>query len=196
MGTKANRIVYAALVSALDEIGIVKVAELFAEAVDDNGSLEDGLDDVSAKREKQFRDGIAKVIKARKGAERDEREDSDECDCVINECCRRCSSYVDHFPAEEKRISESVKDFLIRMQHWTGLHFSVNMALAEIMHVDYSVKKLKKKMRKCQCVEELATLLSKKAGARVIVRESVRGKILPGAIRLTASSSAYVICLA
>lgn len=187
MGKKAERMAYAAIETTLENIGIVKFVELFKEAAYDVGALEDGLDFTSEKREKQFRDGFAKLLKARKGAERDAKDDEEDCDCP--------SSFAIGVQPE-KRVNETVANFLLRMHHWTGLHISINMALAEIMRVDFNVKKLAKKMRKCQSIDELATLLTEKAGGRILIRESARGKLLPGAIRLTASSAAYVVCLA
>lgn len=197
MGKKAERIVMAALTAALEDIGVVKVARLFQAAVEDTEALEDGLFVVSEKRERQFADGIELIIKARKGAKRDDRKEVADCGCSVHdECdCDFPSSIASCIPTE-KRVNESVALFLRRMQHWTGLHFSINMALAEIMTVDYNVKKLTKKLRKCQSVEELATVLTKKTGGRVLIRESVRGKLIAGSVRLTASSPDYVICLA
>lgn len=198
MGKKADRIVLANLTAALENLGVVKVARLFEEAVEDTEALEDGLFEVRPKREAQFAKGIALIIKARKGAKRDDSEDDEEedCDCSSVSATLAVPSALSLIVHPEKRIKETVKDFLIRMQHWTGLHISSNTPLTDMMFVDFNVKKLTKKMRKCQSITDLATLITKKTSCRVMVRESARGKLLPGAIRLTASSSAYVVCLA
>lgn len=186
MGKKAERIAYNVIETTLEQIGIVKFTNLFQEVVGDIGALDDGLDDISAKREKQFRAGIAKILKARKGAERDACHEVSDCGCYVNEVCDCC----------QKRIEEPVSEFLLRMQKWTGLHFSVSSALIDIMHVSCSAKKLTKKLRACQSIDDLATVINKKIGARVMIRETARGRLLPGSVRLTASSAAYVICLA
>lgn len=197
MGKKAERIVLVNLTAALENLGVVKVARLFEEAVEDTEALEDGLFDLLPKRKEQFAKGIALIIKARKGAKRDDEDDEEEdCDCSSVSASLAVPSALSLMVHPEKRIKESVKDFLIRMQHWTGLHISTSAPLPDLMYVDFNVKKLTKKLRKCQSVVELATLITKKAGCRVMIRESARGKLLPGAIRLTASSAAYVVCLA
>lgn len=191
MGKKAERIAYTTIETVLEQIGIVKFAKLFEEVVDDIGALEDGLDFASVKREQQFSDGIAKIIKARKGAERDAHEEDDEefCDCCDPRLPCGCVQ-------TEKRVNETVADFLARVQHWTGLHISINMALAEIMRVDFNVEKLVKKMRKCQNVGELVKLLTKKAGGQIRIRESKKGAEVPAYRSLVNNFPGFVVTTA
>lgn len=201
MGKKAERIVLENLTAALESLGVVKVAHLLSAAVEDTEALEDGLFDVSAKREAQFAKGIALIIKARKGAKRDDREEEeedDECDCCrSNHCsCEKpdmISVMQPMFLAQSKeRVMETQATFFARLHVWTGLHFS---SLRRGVMVSYKPKKLIKKMRKCEDISDLAALLCNKTGGGVTIRESKNGVILPGYRTLTNCAAAYYVTL-
>lgn len=83
---KINGMVLMTLHAALQAVDLKQFTLLFQEAVGDTGALSDDCDDLTEQRQRQFRKGIALILKARKGALKDAELFADDCDCEGVDC--------------------------------------------------------------------------------------------------------------
>ena len=160
------------ITKALRDVGIVRFAELFQVAVDNNSLLEWGLDSIEEKREKQFAKGIKLIKKARRGAEKDDDgPDSFQAEDSDDEYCPTCG--YEHFGPHYLGRVHAVMSGKYRTRQWIGVRLSEMTGLEIKITPEptklerFKEKKIAKKMRKCLTIGELRDLLEETYGGVV-----------------------------
>lgn len=185
------------ITKALRDVGIVRFAELFQIAVENNHLLAWGLDSLEEKREKQFAKGIKLIKKARRGAENDD-EDSTFQEEDDDDFCASCGQHFGpHFMGRVHAVMSGkyrTRDSIAEtVSEWTGLTIKLGDS-SELLR--FKPKKLAKKMRKCLTIGELRDLLEEKfGGVATITNPRNPQKRLKRYDLLTRAKAGYVVYL-